>query len=79
MKVPLLSRLLTMAGAVSLLCGISMTAIAAGPQVVSGPGAEPIVSSRGVPTQSTSSGQKKMVPIASHWSMASSEIRGVSR
>ena len=27
MKVPLLSRLLTMAGVVSLLCGISMTAI----------------------------------------------------
>jgi ribose transport system substrate-binding protein len=40
MKLSFLSRLLTMAGAVSLLCGISMTAIAAGPQVVSGPGAD---------------------------------------
>ena len=31
---------LTMFGALSLLCGISTTALAAGPQVVSGPGVD---------------------------------------
>ena len=79
MKLPLLSRLLTMAGAVSLLCGISMTAIAAGPQVVSGPGADADCFKPWSADTKYFKWPKKMVPIASHWSMGSSEIRGVSR
>ena len=47
-----------MAGAVSLLCGISITAIAAGPQVVSGPGADADCFKPWNADTSTSSGQK---------------------